>query len=268
MSDFSERDGLRIRQTPRGDCPVAIFEGRIPTPDEARRVVENRYGVNLIYSVDPEAGDEFAGLLPRLRYLGIAGARLDLGWLGALTDLEDLSVQGIVRSPADLAGLPHLRRYGGVLKNMESVLVNRAVTYCDLYDVRHGSLHALPPRAATVRLTDLAVSSALPSPTGEPDLEVLEIVGAKNFDASSLASYSRLRTVAFVQTSGLHGCGVFQTLPSLESVGLYDCRGVADAREIGELPDVSFDVAGRKAAVEPLEREFGGRRNWAFTVHK
>ena len=260
---FFRQDGsLVLREMPTDDVPHALFEDRLPQPNEVRRILSAGFGVHLV-RIPPEGQDlhflrDFAGLT----HLGVAGVGYDTRGIGELSSLVTLELSVADAPETDLSGLIELRRFSGFLRPNESVLECPALVSASFQEARNG---VVPPIAAQLR--ELTLMSAgklqqLAPADKNPALTSLVVDGAKIFDVGSLREFPQLEFVSFMRVKDLVNIATLTELP-IRELGLFECGRIDKPETLRGLRDVTVGVEG-KLSKELRRVSEGSPSHWEF----
>ncbi|GLI28643.1 hypothetical protein ARHIZOSPH14_28850 [Agromyces rhizosphaerae] len=240
---FHRRGDLVIREAPADRVPVAVFEGRVPTPRERRQILRAGLGLHLVSVPREAAGLEFLRDFHGLTSLGIVGTGLDTRPIAAIGSLRELELTVPGAPETDLSSLPDLERYSGLLRGFETVLDAPALARASFSETWRGTLPKLPPSLTSLTLTGARNVSSIAADGPGPCLSELVIEGARRFDLGSLRGMSDLRILSLERIGLIRGAATLAALP-IRELGIVDCRGFDEIDPLARIADAEVTVVG------------------------
>jgi hypothetical protein len=238
-------DALRIAEplTPGGPR-FAEFDRRIPTREEAERIISAGLGLALRRVPRAHRDLEFVQWFPHLRGLWIHGP-VNASRIGDLTDLSQLSLIAAGSDDVDLSKLRHLTFYEGELRGRESVTALTSLRELYLGEVDAGRLERVPPALRNLSLHGATGLTDLNVVATAAGLRELEVQGPRQLDIAAISRLTQLRKVSLTDIRRLTGCAALSSLPALRELRLHDVEDVDDLAALSSLHGVDVVVTGR-----------------------
>ena len=237
-------DSLRIAEplTPGGPL-FAEFDHRIPTREEAERIISAGLGLALRRVPREHRDLEFLQWFPRLRALWIYGP-VNAARIGDLTALSHLSLIAAGSDDVDLSRLRGLTFYEGELRGRESVTALPTVRELYLGEVDAGRLERVPPALTSLALHGATGVTALDGVGTAAGLRELDVQGPRQLDIAALSDLEHLRKVSLADIRRLTGCAAFLSLAALRELRLHNVEEVDDPGALRSLRGVEVVMTG------------------------